>query len=162
MRHLFAPEAPLVCEDRVMGSRRCAVAAVTLAWVWITGCAGTPDPPELCLEIGASPNLNLFDGQPHAVVLYLYPLQNVSAFQASDPRSMLNGARPPGMTGERWEATVLPGEQREIREQLPRDTGSVGVIADFYTGPSAAVVEVGCGMFGGAEVVLSASDLQRR
>ena len=146
-----------------MASSRSAVAVLTWAALsMMSGCASTPEPPELCLEIGASPNLNLFDGQPHAVVLYLYPLQNVSAFRASDPRSMLSGARPPGMTGERWEATVLPGQRKEIREQLPRDTGSVGVIADFYSGPSAAVVEAGCGLFGGAEVVLSASDLQTR
>jgi len=121
---------------------------------------GSDDPPEICLAIEASGNLNLFDGQPHVVVLYFYPLQNVMAFQATEMNDLLNKVRPPGMTGDVWETTVLPGEQRELRERLPRDTEHVGVLADFYGKPSRTIVEASCGTFGQDVLVLSASDLQ--
>src|SRR5687768_13336989 len=87
-----------------------AVAAVVLiaACVGTVGCfgkrgAGGPDgaggasgpggvsasAPRSCLRIEAGSNLNLFDGQPHVVVLYFFPLQNVSAFQSADLRDLV-------------------------------------------------------------------------
>jgi type VI secretion system VasD/TssJ family lipoprotein len=126
----------------------------------VIGCAGGDDPPEMCLSIEASPNLNLFDGEAHVVVIYFYPLQNVMAFRAADTVALLDGTRPPGLTGDPWETTVFPGEARELREKLPRDTEFLGVVADFYGGPSRTIVPVECSTFGQTAIVLSSSDVQ--
>ena len=127
----------------------------------LLGCFGAGnEPPELCLSIEASINLNLFDGQPHVVVLYLYPLQNVMAFRSTDAVDLLDSARPPGMTGDRWETTILPGDNQQVRETLPRDTQYIGVLADFYGGPSKEIVEAQCPTFGRDTLVLTRSDLQ--
>jgi type VI secretion system VasD/TssJ family lipoprotein len=146
-------------EGRGVWGALCTLLAAGLAF----GCAsGPPTPPELCLSIEASPNLNLFDGEPHVVVTYFYPLQNMMAFRQSDPDELLGGKRPPGMTGDVWETTVMPGAYRELRETLPRDTQFVGILADFYKGPSRAVVEAKCPTFGKPSVVLSGSDVQAK
>ena len=85
--------------------------------------------------MAASPNLNTFDGQPHVIAVPVLPLQNSSAFRASDPLDLLNEARPPGLTGDPWEVTIYPGEVKTLQETLPRDTVYLGVLADFYNGP---------------------------
>jgi type VI secretion system VasD/TssJ family lipoprotein len=112
----------------------------------------------VCLGIEASANLNLFDGQPHVVVLYLYPLQNSTAFQASDPRDLVSGTKPLGLTGEPWEITVLPGQTLALDEPLPRDTSKVGIVADYYRGPRRVVASASCDDSSGAKLVLSTSD----
>jgi type VI secretion system VasD/TssJ family lipoprotein len=117
----------------------------------------TSPPPRSCLRIEASPNLNVFEGEPHVVVLTFYPLLNSAQFQDSSPRDLLNGEKPAGLSGETWEATVLPGQKSEINEPLPRDTSAVGVLADFYGRPSRALVSASCS---GETLVLSATDLQ--
>ena len=114
----------------------------------------------MCLGVDASPKLNLYEGQAHVVVLKFYPLQNAAAFQAADAQDLVNGKKPAGMTGDPWEATVLPGQKLKVSEKLPRDTASVGIVADFFSGASRAVVPAKCGMFGSPGVVLSASDVQ--
>jgi type VI secretion system VasD/TssJ family lipoprotein len=124
------------------------------------GCASGPSPSEMCLDVDASPKLNLYEGEPHVVVLKFYPLQNVSAFEATDAQDLVKGKKPAGLTGDPWEATVLPGQKLELSERLPRDTSDVGIVADFFGGASRAVVPAKCGMFGSPGVVLSASDLQ--
>ena len=140
---------------------RAAIAAVCMS-LTLSACAGTPKPAEVCLELEASENLNRFDGQPHVVVLLFFPLQNVSAFNQTDPVDLLNGVQPPGSTGDAWEVTLLPGETRNLEEKLPADTGFVGLVADFYRGPSRTVVEASCGSLGlgGTKIVLSSNDLQ--
>jgi type VI secretion system VasD/TssJ family lipoprotein len=126
------------------------------------GCASGPEPSEMCLDVDASPKLNLYEGEPHVVVLKFYPLQNVAAFQAADAQDLVNGKKLSGTTGDPWEATVLPGQKLELSEKLPRDTGNVGIVADFFSGASRAVVPAKCGMFGRPSVVLSASDVQAK
>ena len=121
---------------------------------------GRDKPPEICLSVEASSNLNMFDGEAHVVVLYFYPLQNAQAFTSSDPQELLGGERVPGTTGDAWEITVFPGATQELREKLPRDTEYVGVLADFYAGPSRTVVEADCGTFSQTAIVLSSSDVQ--
>lgn len=150
-------------ERRAKGTRkRMGLAALALASLLLTSCASSPSPAEMCLSIEASPNLNQFDGAPHVVVLYFYPLQNLMAYRQTDPVELLNGGRPPGLTGDPWEITILPGAVRELEETLPLNTRFVGILADFYNGPSQAVVEAACPMFGSQTVVLSASDVQVR
>ena len=130
--------------------------------LWITGCAGGSKPSESCLVLVASPNLNQVDGEPHVVMVSLYPLQNIAAFNAADPIDLLKSdAKPPGFTGDRWEETVYPGEVKKIEVKLPRDTAFVGVLADFYNGPSRTVVEAKCPTIGsGARINLTTNDLQ--
>ncbi len=126
-------------------------------------CAsGPPPPPEVCLSIEASPNLNLFDGEPHVVVVHFYPLQNSMAFRQADAEELLRGKHPPGMTGDAWETTVFPGGRHKLRESLPRDTQIIGILADFYSGPSRTLVDADCGTFWKTKVVLSASDVQAK
>jgi type VI secretion system VasD/TssJ family lipoprotein len=125
------------------------------------GCAGGPKPSEVCLSLVASPHLNKVDGEPHVVVISFYPLQNVSAFNTTDPTDLLNGVHPPGLTGDPWEVTIYPGEIKKLEEQLPRDTAFVGLVADFYHGPSRTVVEADCAAIGdGTRIVLTSNDLR--
>ena len=132
----------------------CGVVLVGLA------CAGGPSPSSMCLGVTASPKLNLYENEPHVVVLKFYPLQNAAPFQAADAQDLIKGKKPAGLTGDPWEATVLPGQSLDFSEQLPRDTANVGIVADFFSGASRAVVPAKCGMFGKPKIVLSASDLQ--
>jgi type VI secretion system VasD/TssJ family lipoprotein len=144
------------------GSIRIAVVAVAAAGLLAMGCAGGSKPASVCLSLVASPNLNSFDNQAHVVVVLFYPLQNISAFNTTDPVDLLRGVKPPGLTGDPWEVTVHPGEIKELEEKLPRDTVFLGVVADFYNGPSRTVVEADCAAFGigGTKIVLSSNDLQ--
>jgi type VI secretion system VasD/TssJ family lipoprotein len=145
-----------------MMTHPCRHVSILAGALLLGGClfGGSAEAPRICLDIEASANLNQFEGQPHVVVLYFYPLQNQTAFMAANPRSLVNGDKPGGITGDRWEATVLPGQRVELEEQLPRDTVYVGVVADFYRTPSRAVLSPSCGIFGGEKLVLSATDLQ--
>jgi type VI secretion system VasD/TssJ family lipoprotein len=71
--------------------RAAAVALLAAA----LGCKSAPTgPPRLCLNIEATSTLNLHDGEPHAVVLYLYPLDNATAFQETDASSCSGPRRP--------------------------------------------------------------------
>lgn len=133
-----------------------------LALATLVGCAGSPKPAELCVNLIADENLNRFDDQPHVVVVWFYPLQNVSAFETADPVDLLRGKQPPGLTGDPWEETLYPGEIRTLETNLPTDTLFVGVVADFYRGPSRTVIEASCPTMGlgGTKIVLSSNDLQ--
>lgn len=145
-----------------LGSMRIVVVFVLAFSLLAVGCAGGSKPASVCLSLVASPNLNSFDNQAHVVVVLFYPLQNISAFNTTDPVDLLNGVKPPGLTGDPWEVTVYPGEIKELAEKLPRDTVFLGVVADFYSGPSRTVVEADCAAFGigGTKIVLSSNDLQ--
>jgi len=138
------------------------IVAVGLLMVGLgLGCGGGKSKPaEICLSLEAASNLNSFDEQAHVVVVYFYPLQNVMAFNAMDSDELLNGGRPPGLTGDPWETTVYPGQKMNLEEKLPRDTVFLGVLADFYSGPSRAVVEADCSLVGNQKIVLSSRDLQ--
>ena len=132
-----------------------AISRITPALLLLVLGASCPDSPVLCLSIAASQRLNLFEGEPHVVALYFYPLQNATAFQEADSRDLLRRPELAGQTGAPFETTILPGEQRDLEEVLPRDTALVGIIADFYSGPSKVVIEPRC-----RAIVLSSSDIQ--
>ena len=108
------------------------------------GMGGDHGPPRLCHELHAAKDLNVFDGQPHIVVVHFYPLLNVTAFEASNARDLIRGAKPAGVAGEPWQTTVLPGQTLKLGEQLPRDTAYLGIVADYYRGPSRIVVSASC------------------
>lgn len=146
----------------------CRIARVVVCLpllVQLAGCASDmpmvgSGPPEICLEVQATQNLNVFEGEPHVVVLYFYPLQTAASFQEADPYDLLNRIELAGQTGKPWETTILPGEQRVIEEMLPRDTALIGIVADFFSGPGKVLIEPGCGPLGGGSVVLSSGDIQ--
>ena len=150
-----------------MGAKR---ASSGIFWIGVVGSlifglglgcgGGKSKPSEICLSLEAASNLNSFDEQAHVVIVYFYPLQNVMAFNAMDSDELLNGGRPPGLTGDPWETTVYPGQQMSLEEKLPRYTVFLGVLADFYSGPSRAVVEADCSMVGNQKIVLSSRDMQ--
>jgi len=113
----------------------------------LPGCFGggsSAEPERLCLEIDASKELNLFDGQPHVVVLHFYPLENATAFQATDVRDLIRGAKPAGVAGESWQTVALPGQKLKLTEPLPPKTTQLGIVADYYHGPSRVIVPTKC------------------
>jgi type VI secretion system VasD/TssJ family lipoprotein len=114
----------------------------------LPGCFGgggsSAEPERLCLEIEASKELNLFDGQPHVVVVHFYPLENATAFQATDERDLLRGAKPAGLAGEPWQTIALPGQKLKLTEPLPKNATQLGIVADYYHGPSRVIVPTKC------------------
>jgi type VI secretion system VasD/TssJ family lipoprotein len=136
------------------------------AWVAVglLGCGifggGQPDPPEFCVELEASSNLNQFSGEPHLVVVHFFPLSNRKAFMSADLSALVTGEHGLQTTGDVWEEEMLPGQVKEMRETLPRDTLFIGLVADFFRQPSRVTIEAECPTLGKPHVVLSASDLQ--
>jgi type VI secretion system VasD/TssJ family lipoprotein len=126
------------------------------------GIGGDDGPPKLCHELRAAKDLNLFDGQPHVVVVHFYPLQNATAFEATNARDLIRGAKPAGVAGEPWQTTVLPGQTLRLGEQLPRDTADLGIVADYYRGPSRIVVSASCDSDDEERVItLAASSIEK-
>lgn len=135
-----------------------------LAAVGLLGCGvlggGQPEPPEFCVELAASSNLNQFSGEPHLVVVHFFPLSNRKAFMSADLSALVRGEHGLQTTGDVWEEEMLPGQVKEMRETLPRDTLFIGLVADFFRQPSRVTIEAECPTLGKPHVVLSASDLQ--
>ncbi len=130
----------------------------------LMACGGTPKPAAFCMDVQATPDLNLYDGQPHVVVLYVFPLKSQSDFQRMTADELLGGATAPGIDPPR-QITVAPGQRVPFEETLPPMTTDVGLVADYYRRPGdpegmrKAVVAADCGMFGRTSVTLSARDM---
>lgn len=147
-----------------MRRRGSALAALALA---LAACGGGPPRGNrVCLAIQASPNLNLYDGQAHVVVLYLYPLENTLGFDRATVDDLLGSTtKLAGATGSRLELTVGPGQSLTFDETMPPLTSRVGVVADYYRAPGdpegtrKAVVDAACGSFGKQKLSLSPRDL---
>ena len=127
-------------------------------------CGGTPKPAVFCMEIQASPDLNLYNGQPHVVVLYIFPLKSQSDFERLTADELLGGVTAPGIDAPR-QITVAPGQRIPFEETFPPMTTQVGLVADYYRRPGdpegtrKAVAAAECGMFGKTSVILSARDM---
>ena len=134
------------------------------ALVVLAACGGAPKPVSFCMEIRATPDLNLYDGQAHAVALYLYPLRSTTDFQRLTVDELLGGATAPGI-GPPRQITVAPGQRVPFEETLPPMTTQAGLVADYYRRPGdpegtrKAVVAADCAMFGRTSVMLSARDM---
>lgn len=137
------------------------LAAAGLAWV---ACASTPEPRKVCIRYTASPNLNLYDGQPHAVTVYLYPLATTAGFEQASVEDLLEGATPPGVASSPVHFPVSPGQEGRFEDLFPGTTAQIGVVADYYRAPGDAegtrrqVVPAKCGFFP-PTLVLSPSDV---
>jgi len=131
------------------------------------GCGGAkmPKPRDVCLQVTASPNLNLYDGQAHAVTVYLYPLISPLGFEQARVEDLLEGANPPGVAGPPVPITVGPGEQKEFKEAFPQTAAYMGIVVDYYRAPGdaegsrRAVVPAACSMFSSQAITLSPQDL---
>ena len=139
-----------------------------VAWltsILVVACGGGPPKPEpACVNVIASANLNLHDGQPHAVTLYLYPLIGTLGFEQASVTDLLEGATPPGVAGKPVTVTVAPSEERAFEEAFPHTAAYMGIVADYYRGPGdpegtrRAVIEASCGWFP-PKITLSPTDL---
>jgi type VI secretion system VasD/TssJ family lipoprotein len=141
--------------------------ALALLCALASGCSlfgkGDAGPPELCLEIEASARLNLTDGEPHALVVYLFPLENATAFDETDARDLLavaDGGKLVGLSGPVLDVTLLPAEVRRVRERFQDRTVAVGLVADFYGGPRKAVLDPVCNEKKPRRLLLLADDVQ--
>jgi len=129
------------------------------------GIGGDDFPTHLCHELRAAKDLNLFDGQAHVVVVHFYPLQNATAFAATNARDLIRGTKPAGVAGEPWQTTVRPGQTVKLGEKLPPETADLGIVADYYRRPNdppgtrRVVLPAECGMFGNPQVRLSPTDI---
>jgi type VI secretion system VasD/TssJ family lipoprotein len=160
---------PLVEPSPVPDRSRRPGAAVGLALALglAVACGGAkmPKPREVCLQVQASPNLNLYDGQAHAVTVYLYPLISPLGFEQASVQDLLEGATPPGVAGPPVPITVGPGEQREFQEAFPQTAAYMGIVVDYYRAPGdpegtrRAVVPAACGLFSSQSITLSPQDL---
>ena len=106
--------------------------------------APPPPPRGICVQLEASPRVNLYDGEAHAVVVYLLPLRSTAGFREAEPAELLSGDEIPGQSGAASDLTLLPREVRQIREPVQEGTQYVGVVADFSRGPRRAAVALGC------------------
>lgn len=128
-------------------------------------CAGSPEPTRACLTLEGSANLNLYDGQPHAVTLYLFPLTGTLGFEQASVQDLLEGLTPPGAAGPPVSITVGPGEEREFEEALPPSAVYLGVVADYYRAPGdpegrrRAVVPAKCSMLSTQRISLLPQEL---
>jgi len=116
-----APVGPLLCAGLLTLTLACA--------------GGAPEPVQACLTLEGSENLNLYDGQAHAVTLYLYPLNSKLGFEEASIQDLLEGNEPAGSVGKPVPITIGPGEQREFNHALPPSAAFVGIVADYYRGP---------------------------
>jgi type VI secretion system VasD/TssJ family lipoprotein len=130
----------------------------------LAGCGGAPGPVSFCMDVQASSDLNFYDGQPHVVALYIYPLRSQADFQNLTVEELLGEASAPGMDPPR-QITVGPGQTLPFEDVLPPMTTSVGLVADYYRRPGdpegsrKLVLAAECGRFGRQAVTLSAREL---
>lgn len=81
-----------------------------LVAVWLAAAAcPVSEARRVCLEVVASPNLNLHDGQAHSLTVHLYPLVSPLGFEQTSVSDLLEGKSPPGMAGP-----SVPRGRREL------------------------------------------------
>jgi len=125
-----------------------------------------PPPAErtVCLELTASPELNLYEGAAHAVVVQIYPLRDGWGFERASVDDLLTGAPFEGSLGSPMTLQVLPGEVVELEKVFPGPTSRVGFVADYYRtaadpeGTRKITTAAGCGS-AAARVFLGPKDL---
>jgi type VI secretion system VasD/TssJ family lipoprotein len=130
----------------------------------LAACGGAPGPVSFCMDLQASTDLNFYNGQPHVVALYIYPLRSQADFQRLTVEELLSEGSAPGMDPPR-QITVGPGQTLPFEDTLPPMTTSVGLVADYYYRPGdpegtrKLVLAAECGRFGRQTVTLSAREL---
>jgi len=130
------------------------------------GCGGPPKPVEACLTITSGTNLHTYDGQPHVLPVYVYALSSSLGFEQTDVTTLLaSDELPEGVVGGPLELIVAPDQVVDFHEALDPRTTQLGIVADYYRAPHdppgsrKAVVQASCGIFGGAKIRLTPTDL---
>jgi type VI secretion system VasD/TssJ family lipoprotein len=132
----------------------------------LAGCQ-VPTGRRVCIDIHASDELNLYDGEAHAVELRLYPLGERRSFEQLSADELLDGAKPDSLTGHIYTTMVVPGEYRKLRERFPLNTMFVGVLVGYYRGSHehagvrTTTTRARCGWFSVPEIVLGPRDLPK-
>jgi len=100
----------------------------------LTACASGPKPTKVQVDLRALENINPdMNGRPSPVVVRLYELNSLTAFNSADFFSLYDKDR---QTLGRELLTVkelylMPDEMRQIEQTLQPDTQYLGVIAAF-------------------------------
>ena len=138
--------------------------AAALAFAAGCGGGGGSKPREACAEFEASASLNLYDGEPHPITVWVYPLSSSSAFGQTSAAELLEGALPAGAVAPAVPLTLAPGEKRSFEEVFPAETQQLGLLADYYRAPGdpegtrTQIVKARCGR-GKPKLVLSPKDI---
>ena len=153
---------------RGWGPKRAVILVATL-WLAIVsshGCASPTVERKACLGFEVTDTLNLYDGEPHPLTLFIYPLSSTEGFEATAADDLLAGARPAGVIAPPVPITVEPGEaKRTFQELFPAETHHLGVIADYFRAPGEeegvrrVVVPARCGILK-PKVVLESRNLE--
>lgn len=148
--------------------RVAAVLCALLGVALLAGCAGTPKPRKACAIIYASGNLNLYDGEPHPITVWVYPLSGPTAFQQTSVERLLEGSHPDDVLAAPIPITISPNEKHKFKEVFPARTRHLGLLADYYRAPGdpqgsrSLVVPARCGLFRKPKVVLSPKDIYEK
>ncbi len=164
-----AKETGLIIESkrrvRLARLRQGVVLTAVVIACFALGCATPTEPKKVCLVFKPTETLNLYDGQPHPLTVFIYPLTSEEGFEQTHPDDLLAGARPAGVLAPPVPFTVEPGElEREFQELFPAATEHLGVIADYYRAPGdpegvrSRVVPARCGIFK-PEIELDSRDM---
>jgi len=138
--------------------------ALAVLGVMASGCAGGPKAKNSCANFYASKNLNMHNGEPHPITVYVYPLSTPAGFQQTSSEDLLGGATPDGVLAPPVPITISPGEKHKFAEVFPNRTNHLGLLADYYRAPGdpkgtiVQVVPARCGMFK-PKLVLSPKDI---
>jgi len=130
------------------------------------GCASRSQPKTACAVFQASDNLNLYDGEPHPITVYIYALSSPVGFEQATVAELLEGDLPNGVLQPPVPITVSPDEKRSFEEMFPTDTSQLGVLADYYRAPGdpegtrIQVIPARCGLRK-PKLVLSPKDVYR-
>lgn len=160
-------DAQALSRHAPLGPRSLLAPLAVLVALCGSGCAGgAQEPTRACLTIESSENLNLYDGQPHAVTLYFYPLSGQQGFRQASVQDLLEGHMPSDALGQKpIPMTIGPGEAEIFDQPLSPSASYVGVVADYYRAPGdpegkyKTVVPAECGWFGTTTITLLPSEL---
>jgi type VI secretion system protein VasD len=95
-------------------------------------------PRKVALRLHAAKRLNLdARGQPLALLVRVYKLRQRTAFEQAPYAAFLSPQQEREALGadliDVRELTLVPGQQLELKETLPRDAGWIGVVALFHS-----------------------------
>jgi type VI secretion system protein VasD len=95
-------------------------------------------PRKVTLRLHAAKRLNLdARGQSLALLVRVYKLRQRTAFEQAPYAAFLSAQQEREALGadlvEVRELTLVPGQQLELKETLPRDAGWIGVVALFHS-----------------------------
>jgi type VI secretion system VasD/TssJ family lipoprotein len=133
----------------------------------LVGCASRGKPRKACAVFQASDNLNLYDGEPHPITVYVYALSSPAGFEQATVADLLEGDLPGGVLQPPVPITVSPDEKRSFSEMFPAETSQLGILADYYRAPGdpegtrTQVVRARCGLRK-PKLVLSPKDVYRK